>query len=475
MGAGVVVAGLAVLHAHAAAWELNADGIYPLVFVRDRLAHGFGGGRWIVPPASGFVPDLVLTFLGLALGFDGYRNVAFVYAGFCVALALAGAFFLRAAGLRRESSLAAAVVSVALLVLCQLRPQEGLSRLYLSPAHHQLALPFALAGFALLFIAKPWARAALLPLTALGVVSDPILVTELALPAAGLCIVTRREPLGTAAVIVGAGFGLTLRPLLERALNFEHGTYGSHVTAAGVARSFAAFFGGLPGFLAASSPWRGTLGLVALAALAMLSRHSRLALAAVLVTACGVLGPLVSGTYTEPSFFRQQLPLFFVPGLAAAGIAAERLSSLRLGAAACLATLASVATSAARLPHELPFQYRHAELLARLQWRGVSGVAAEYWEAKPLVLLSDFRLPVCSISTGLRPYAWSTNLLWCDFLRVRPSSKGPFAVVGERLTESRVLAEFGSPFASEDVAGFRVWYYPAARIAAALTPGPRAP
>jgi hypothetical protein len=486
--AGAVVAvgvGLAAwFHARSAAWPLNADAIYPLTFALDRARHGFGT-RWIVPPANCLFPDVLCAALGLAFGFGGYANVVFFYICFCLALTFAAAIFLWGHGLEPRKALTAAAAGVAMFVL--LKSEGGLTRLYLSPAHHQSALIFVLAGCGLFARGSRRENRALIPLLALGVASDPVLTTQLTLPALAFSLLTRSRGQGSLCIAIGTALGVGMRPLLAALLDFEHGTFGSNISIEAALRSSQLFIEKFGQMLADASSFRGYTGVFAFLLLLVFVRRSQLALLGVLVTLCAVLGPILSGIWTEPAYFRQQLPLFLVPQLTALGLAWQWKPSIGAQetqarawqpvwqpAVAALAVLGSIVLSVASMPPRTPFLAEHAALLRELEQRHVSAVAAEYWEAKPLALLSAFELPVCPISLEIQPYAWSTNRHWCDFLNSPKRRPGRFAVVGERLKEDQVVKTLGAPLASEKLAGFPVWYYSEAHVAEVLGPGARA-
>jgi hypothetical protein len=485
VGAAVVVgiAVAALFHARSAAWPLNADAIYPLTFALDRARHGFGA-RWIVPPANCVFPDVLLSALGLAFGLGDYANVVFFYVCFCLALTLAATIFLWGHGVEPLRAVTAAGACVAAFVL--LKTSDGLTRLYLSPAHHQAALLFVLAGCGLFAHASQRANRALIPLLTLGVASDPVLATQFTLPALIFSSITRSRWCGSLCIVVGTALGVAARPVLAQVLNVEHGTFGSNLSLEGVVRSsklFAANFGRM---LEDASSWRGWAGVVAFLILLFFVRRSQLALVGVLVTLLSVVGPVLTGIWSEPAYFRQQLPLFLIPQLTVVGIAWQSVPAVveletrnyawRSSWHAVVAGLviaSSIARSLASMPPRSPFLADHTALLRELEKRHVVAVAAEYWEAKPLALLSGFELPVCQVSQEIQPYAWLINRHWCDFLATSHPRDGRLAVVGERLKQDHVLKALGAPLAAEKLAGFPVWYYSEAQVAAVLRPGVR--
>lgn len=469
IGAAVLlgVAAASLFHAWSAAWEFNADAIYPLTFVQDRVEHGFSE-TWVVPPASSEVPDLLLSGLGLLLGFRGYSNIAFVYLAFCVGLTAAAATFLWAHGMARTNALTAAGATVSTFVL--LKTDDNLTRLYLSPAHHQFALIFVLLGLGLFARGTRRANLALFVISVLGVASDPVLVTELTLPAVAYALIVRGRWIGSVSVSLGTALGLLSRPLFARLLNMQLGAIDSHITVQGILQSATLLVRQFGHMLTWSSSWRGYAGVVALLVLLFLQRRSRLALLSVIVTLISLLGPALSGTWTGPAVFRQQLPLFFIPQLTVIGLAWRYVSRVEWrGLALTMVTAAlSVALSTATMPAKNPFLASSAELAGELLSRHVDAVAAEYWDAKPLALVSDFHLKVCQISGDIEPYAWSVNARWCDFLTTQQPADFRIAVLGRALNEVELVRTFGSPLATDWLAGYRIWYYSKTQLASAM-------
>jgi hypothetical protein len=453
---------LAVLHSVASNPSINADASYPLVMSHDIAVRGWRGVFWMTPPANGLFPDVALVAAALGLGFDGLANFSAWYA--CFALMLFGAtwFFLSARG-RLSLAPSVAALAVALLILCGDR-DDGLTTLYISPDHHQVAMVVTLLALGL------YRRRAPLPLAALiavGVFSDPIVAAQSAVPLIVLASIDR-APRATAAPVVGVVIGYGSLFLLPLVAPLERGGDNHHWGR--VASSTLALVAGLPHAIGYASPLRGWLGLGCLVALGSLVRKSRLALELAAATMFAVVSPGLVGTWTGPSLYRQQLPLFFFPALGCLWLLAEQAAARwrwTLFALAPIGMLAALLVNLGGLPRlfgrEALFRGQ-GEVVRTLRKRGVTAVAATYWAAKPLWLQSRGQLSVCQLNPDGGRLSWIVDTRWCDEFVVRAAGEPVVAVVSETPWGAALARRYGETRSRETVHGYEIRYYKPAEV-----------
>jgi hypothetical protein len=75
---------------------------------------------------------------------------------------------------------------------------------------------------------------------------------------------------------------------------------------------------------------------------------------------------------------------------------------------------------------------------------GADLILAEYWDAKPLHIVSD--LPICGANYTGGVYAWATNLGWCDNgFGVWRQNQGILLVGGTELDPEEIINTYGPP------------------------------
>ena len=145
--------------------QLNADELWSQALLGD-LWKGVAPFRWMLPPANGFFPGLLMAAFGFALGLDNVPYYLFFAATFSMLLFLAAGTILWRAGLETSQAWSAAALSVVLM--CLINPyKHAIGQMLFLPGSHSGIVPVALFCFALVSRSVETAQPAALSLFAL--------------------------------------------------------------------------------------------------------------------------------------------------------------------------------------------------------------------------------------------------------------------------------------------------------------------
>lgn len=471
---------LGVLVVAAAAWlarggilnGLNADSLYPLVFVTD-LFENDGRFDWFVTPANGFFPDILIVMAGYAIGAVAEQNFVFFNIAYYALLFLSGVYFLAAAEARVW--LCALVSLTAVLTVAFVSDHFTTFNFSVeSPAHHSGMAPVALVGMGLALRAigapdRRWPAPALGLLLLPATFSDTLAVVQLAAPVIAVACVrlirsqTRAERWALARLALfaalGGAVGMAAQNLFELLPHIDRGapwipldrmwdSIVTFVTAipelAGAHIGYAHFAATVVGlaiglwtlprlFRREVSPW--TIGVSLLTASALLA----------------IWAPVVLGTWTNPNVIRQQSTGFMLPvfvlvwggyGFLVRRWGAIPVSAIATGIAGLAVALQLVQASDSRAEgSSLDF---HREMAKAISEHDPGLVFVHYWEAKPLWYVA--RTPVCSVNEFIAKFAWITNIGWClDAYDAWHAAQTPFVVGGRYISEEIVKINFGEP------------------------------
>ena len=468
--------------------------MFPFMFVQD-VARSGTSVIWWLPPVNGLFPDLVATAIGYAAHLAFRENSLLVYAVFCAFTFLTGYALLRAGGIETLPAAAASLAAFAAFAWLEPRPTL-LTTTLLSPDSHQGSIGFALAGAALYLqlVGRRRPRAAALALVvALGVFADRLLLLQLAAPLAILALASSRTERGReqvralGALAVGVLGGLLATAIVERsgpfhigvAMQIGHYRFGRHALGELIA-NLGTVFG-------TAHALGFALAYLALLALAFVkgrgNRYSDLLAVGIALSTAALVAPIVSLMWVDVTAIRYQLPAFLIPGLIIVAVALNELAgrarsafAVSLPAFVIVLVVASAGVVNAsgvrhmRTPGDATFGDVTA-LAGALEREAPPAVLAEYWLAKPLLLVSDGRLKTCEIDDAGNVFPWITDLNWClGAYRALARAAAPIPVVdyGNRIDVNALEQRFGAPSRVATLAGYRVLYFPPARAKVAV-------
>ena len=167
-----------------------------------------------------------------------------------------------------------------------------------------------------------------------------------------------------------------------------------------------------------------------------------------------LVAPLAAGTSSKMDFhvIRHQLPAVFFPALwvcwSAVSLATDMFSRRWrrvLIALVLFSALGSFLQRVVQYPLDtsnfLDAYKREAEELNGI---GADIVLAEYWDAKPLHMVSQ--LPICGATREGIVYAWITNLGWCDrAFDAWRRNRGTVLIGGYRSLPIEIVKLYGRP------------------------------
>jgi hypothetical protein len=359
--AAIIVIGL--LAYIATQWQSpNSDALFPLVFVND-LLHGSAPFNWIMTPANGLFPDILMVMAARILGFDGRLNFAFFAVVYNILVFLSFFSILWSAGASRVGATTAGFAGSLLFSFAYY--SSSIQQILYSPAHHQGVLPilgFIIAALAV-FLSRNWDQPTGLAgtkalmigtvLVALTLLSDFLLFVQLLAPAYGafacLAWLHRKDAafpairktllLACGALGVGAVLGLVAYKFLNSWDTVRQGTTGIHITPHNIRTAFKMFVAAsesFPSFIGAVRYYVMIIGLIVesiLVVLMMFRKAARLpavvnphfyfptpAAKFVFITLifssfASVLAPILVGTWVDNGISRQQLPVVAFPPL----------------------------------------------------------------------------------------------------------------------------------------------------------------
>ena len=450
--------------------HVNADALWPLTFVSD-LVSGVTPFHWIIGPANGLFPDDAIVLVGKMLGADMGLNFVFYATVYYILVFLSSTFFLLSckAGVEVACTASAATLILSIFGKSEL---DGIAYTMSTPVHHAGVLPIALLVFGLMVretagVLSSWSRVVAAGLVAAVVFSDIIAVVQIVLPVAALLLLflLRHQLRANLAlfvgyVVTGALSGAVARALVDKLPWVQHGTTGV---------SFARLGGGWVDFLyALPSIAENNLGLVhaAVAAVGLilgpmavvrdiLKRkewradvvgRSLLSLA----TVASITGPLAAGTFpgTGDAIIRYQIPGLILSVLWVCWVA---ISGMMKSGRLIVTAVLVVGAFGALAQHVVRYGLDASEFLAdyKTQAQEIEGIGAdlilaEYWDAKPLHVVSH--LPICGATTNGDVYAWATNLGWCDSgFGVWRENRGILLIGGAQSSPVEIMNVYGPP------------------------------
>jgi hypothetical protein len=123
---------------------LNADELYALALIGDVWTNV--PFRWMLQPANGLFPGLIIAGVGFTAGLDGIGFYVFFAAAFSIVLFIGIIYFFRQAGLNTAHIWPGAAVGVMLICFAS---TQSLRLLLFCPACHAGVVAAALLAFAL--------------------------------------------------------------------------------------------------------------------------------------------------------------------------------------------------------------------------------------------------------------------------------------------------------------------------------------
>jgi len=477
----------------------DADGLWIVSLAHDVL-RGTPLRGWRLPGAPDYFPELLSVLVSSAFGF-GVRSCLLIY-GCCSWLAIGVAVYwgLRLRMLAVERALRIALLI--LLVFVALHSGSLLLQPFEFPFSHGGA---ALVGlFGLLYLAQGFERGfgwrgwlCAVFLLGLACASDRAILAQFVVPALlvlPLFVQTRmrqKRAWGRALglLLLGPLQGELLTRLLRWGVGLRPGPTGARY---GWSRSVSTLWrvcGDVLAlaqerpFLAASVllptlflGWRASMSIVRQTR----ERHkgspdaSQASLEAWLV--CGgitmlagtVAAVLVSNCWQDFTSFRYLLPIFILPLSLAAIVSAPTCWRPSPGWARLieLGLLSLVALVAMRVDRSTPRRLATLDSPARtcldsyaMEARLQAGYA-EYWSARPPMLLSRAGITLAQVSDHMKPRSWADNRYWSTRGFWGEQTRPRFSfVITAQLDESWLSARFGPPRLQQACFGLELWVY----------------
>ncbi|MEO8183076.1 MAG: hypothetical protein ABI895_29960 [Deltaproteobacteria bacterium] len=477
----------------------HADGLWVVSFAHDVL-HGIPLRGWRLPGAPVYFPELFSVLVSSGLGF-GTRSSLLIHA-VCSWLLLAGGIYwglrLGGVGVARALRIGFAV----LLVYVLLHSGSSLLQPFEYPFSHGGVV---LVGFfGLLYIAHGLERgfelrAWLVAVFFLGLscASDRAILAQFVAPALLVVMMFLALSAGLRHRLFWALGLLMLAPLLGQlttvlirwSIGVSPGGYHSRYGWVRSARTLLRVYDDLQ-HLALDRPLLAASVLLpvlflswrALAAVCAGVRSRRAGASnggsvtaeswlscagiAVLVSTLGAV--VAANVWDGPASFRYLLPVFLLPlalGVIVAGPSHLRLGSgwARLFELTLLFLLVLVATrTERRIPRRLATldSPSRACLDSYLTEAGLYAGYAEYWSARPTMLLGQAGVTLAQVTGRLAPKWWADNRFWYTrgFSSGRDRPRFSF-VITQRLDVRWLGERFGPPRVEHHCFGFEVWVY----------------
>jgi hypothetical protein len=471
----ILVAMTRLIQFHAA----NADELASLTLIGE-LWQSSAPFRWMLQPANGAFPDLLIAAAIYTAGFEGVLYYI-IYAGiYAVLLFVLTAVILQYAGLEKTTAWTGAVFSVLLIgVIDSAHPY--IHQLIFLPTGHGGVVPMALLCFAMVTHSiqrKAPAVTVLFVLVAVATFSDMLTVPHLVLPVVATTILVgwQRPDLGRIATVIVLTFigaaiaGMAIYFAIPVTGVFDNGTLGLRPFL--MLSAVTAYVRTLPQTISIVGYPRGILvvaGMVIGIVVTIRSVFTRRVvdnLPIVLMTFSGLgglLGTIAVGAYMEPALMRQQLPFFSMPIIVLIWALCRTLRGhiqflSPIAAALAIYLFSQSAASAWHKSLALnPSYVRIADALASIQ---ADLVLANYWDTKPIYLASDRHLMTCAVTEAGFPYIWVTNFGWCTEGLKRWSKRRNWLVIDTNLSDrEKLIAKYGSPDHEEELAGHRALLY----------------
>jgi hypothetical protein len=459
---------------------VNADHLYALALIGDvRIDAPF---RWILPPANGLFPGLLIAAFGFTVGFDGVVFHLFFTAAFSILLFIAAGYVFRRAGLNTMHIWPAAALAV--ILICFVGDQT-LRRILFLPGSHAGVLPVALFAFGLadqsIESGMP-PRRWLYTLVMFSTLSDMLTLLQIVLPiVVGAMVISWQQPqlrhlaaaMGLRTVLAALA-GLALYFAVGSSRIFEHGTIGlpapSIQAAARAAQVYAFTFPELTsrvGIVLIGGAILGVGAGVAVTARAILLRCVKKELLLLFMTVSsltGLLSPILAGNYVEVAISRQQLPFYTMPIIILVLLLCRSLRDRMwiLTPTAALIGATTIAESAASTSQRSlvlnPSFVNVANVLAQFP---ADLTLAEYWTAKPIYIASNRQLMVCPIVANGLPYRWIANFGWCTEGLKRWATYRNWMVIDmdARIDRNAILTTFGQPDREITLQDHQMWLF----------------
>jgi hypothetical protein len=452
---------------------VNADALYPLTFVSDvvSMASPF---RWIVAPVNGLFPDEIVVLIGKMVGADMGLNFVFYAAVYYVLVFLSATFFLSSCKADVEVACTASAATLILTIFGKSQ-LDMIAFTMSAPVHHGGVLPIALLVFGLMVreigdASSRWRRAAAAGLMAAVVFTDIIAIVHIVVPVAALFLLLfllwhhLRANLAffVASVLAGSGFGWVARFLLDQLPWIQLGT--TEVSRAYFGDGWVDFLREFPAIAVSN------LGLIhaAVAAIGLIlgpivAAYELVKLGEMRVEAVGrcllgmaaiaaIAGPVFAGTFPNmgATIIRYQVPGLILPVLWVCWVVITYIIKLASGrliitTLVALGAFGSLAQELGGNGFDASDFLRDYKARAReLQPIGADLILAEYWDAKPLHMVS--KLPICEATPNGNVYPWITNLGWCDnAFGAWRENRGIVLIGGAQSEPSEIVTTYGQP------------------------------
>jgi hypothetical protein len=477
----------------------HADGLWIVSFAHDVLQRIPLRG-WRMPGAPDYFPELFSVVASGSLGF-GARSSLLIH-GYGSWLAIAAGIYwgLRLGRLSVAASLRIAFLT--LLVYLPLHTGSVLLQPFEFPFSHGGAVLVSLFG--LLYLAHGFERGFALPgwlcavfLLGLACASDRANLAQFVAPALLVVLVLamlRARPRYALAwalglLLLGPMLGELLTRLIQWGVGFRPGPYGPRFGWSKSVQTLLRMCGDLQALaldrpvLAASVVlpslflvWRASIVIGGYARARRRGSVDGLSVRSEAWLACGGVA-LLSGTlaavvvtncWDGPASFRYLLPVFVLPFAFAVMVGAPSYWRLSPGWARLLelSLLFLVVLEAIHTDRGTPHRLATLDSPKRTcldsfaNETGLRAGYAEYWSARPPMLLSQAGITLAQVSGRLRPKWWADNRAWYTrgFWPGQERPRFSF-VITEQLDKAWLLDRFGPPHLEHTCFGFELWAY----------------
>ena len=453
----------------------NSDTLLPAAYADNLFRHPETIAMFQLSRLPSFVPDLAL-YVTLFAVLPSWQSVAFAYAlvSYLGMTLIGGAIVgqISGRGWRWGSGGFLAASAFALLLEAELKPGTGALFLIFIPIVHSGPFTLSLAGLLLgmRFLQQPsrWVGLALFLIALLGIVSDKLFFGSFFMPLAAGTIAwfasKRSNGPRLLSIVAITALGCALGEGLDKLL------FSTGLTRMGDFPINVAAQLHLVGQMLQDTSVRVSLVIGAVVALAPLTWWRRDALlsfwwAAGAVTALGFLGlyPLL---YADITATRYVQPVWWW-GVIVLTSGILRFAPLVATAAAgslVALTLAVLMILGRNLMHPsmvLNYQSPITTCLAPWHERGMihAGIA-QYWEARPIEVSSDWRLQVEQVVDDGRIFIWGSNPFYYTHDLSHPTQAPTFDFIVMRdLVSADITARFGKPDQVIECPGTEVWIY----------------
>lgn len=457
----------------------NADELASLTLIGE-LWQNSAPFRWMLQPANGTFPDLLMAGVIYAGGIEGVLYFI-IYAGiYAVLLFVLIAVVLQYAGLEGATVWIAAIFSVLLIGVID-PTHHYIHELIFLPTGHGGVVLMALLCFAIVTHSIQRMAPAVVVLFALVVVgtfSDLLTVPQIVLPVVATTILVRwQQPdLRRITVVIvltfigGAIAGVAIYRAIPLTGVFDNGRLILRPSA--VLSNISAYLRTLPQTILIVGYPRGMLIVAGIGIGIVVTIRSIFMrrvvdnLPIVLMTfsgLAGLFGTIVIATQFEPALMRQQLTFFSMPIIVLIWALCRTLREHTrfMSPVAAVSVIYLFSQSAAAAWHKPlvlnPSYVRIADMLAQIQ---ADLTLANYWDTKPIYLASERRLMACAVTEHGFPYVWVTNFGWCTEGLDRWSKRRNWLVVDtNRGDREKFIAKYGPADRETDLAGHRALLY----------------